>query len=214
MPDGTISTRPEPPEREPADWIEEEFGSAALGDKRLVERLMQLGESFFGMPTANIPQACATKAAVKAAYRFFDNDQISMDVILAPHFEATEQRVSKHEVVLVVQDTNRRKGKHQMAQELSRRVRSSGQVSRHTQLIVMAEREADIHELFAEHLHIRKSAELLIRAEKSRNRNVSEDEEQIQRLWPYMDAIKPAGIVEVVVPPPGSSQASGKLSGD
>ena len=65
----------------------------------------------------------------------------------------------------------------------------------------MADREADIHELFAEHLHIRKSAELLIRAEKSRNRNVFDDEEQIQRLWPFMNAMKPAGIVEVVVPP-------------
>ena len=97
LPDGTVSTRPEPPGREPADWIEEEFGSAVLGDKRLVGRLMQLGESFFAMPTANIPQACGTKAAVKAAYRFFDNDQISMDAILAPHFEATEQRVRTHE---------------------------------------------------------------------------------------------------------------------
>ena len=89
-----------------SDWTEEEFGSAALGDKRLVERLMQLGESFFAMPTANIPQACGTKAAAKAAYRFFDNDQISMGAILAPHFEATEQRVRNQEVALVVQDTS------------------------------------------------------------------------------------------------------------
>ncbi len=106
LPDGTVSTRPQSPGREPADWIEEEFGDAALGDKTLVDRLMQLGESFFAMPTANIPQACGTKAAAKAAYRFFDNDQISMDAILAPHFEATEQRVRTHEVVLVVQDTS------------------------------------------------------------------------------------------------------------
>jgi hypothetical protein len=267
LPDGTVSARPEPPRREPADWIEEEFGSAALSDKRLVDRLMQLGESFFAKPTANIPQACATKAAVKAAYRFFDNDQVSMNAILAPHFEATEQRVRNHEVVLVVQDTSSlnytshpeteglgpinttkdksiglllhdtmaftpegtplglldvqcwardqakvgsRHERHKKAIEEKESIkwlksyRAVCEVQArcpNTQLIVMADREADIHELFAEHLHIRKSAELLIRAEKSRNRNVSDDEEQIQRLWSYMDAIKPTGIVEVVVPP-------------
>ena len=267
LPDGTVSTRPEPPGREPADWIEEEFGSAVLGDKRLVDRLMQLGESFFAMPTANIPQACGTKAAVKAAYRFFDNDQISMDAILAPHFDATEQRVRTHEVVLVVQDTSSLNyTSHPETQGLgpintiqdksvglllhdtmaftpegtplglldvqcwardeakagSRHERHKKSIEEkesikwlksyrvvcevqarcpHTQLIVMADREADIHELFAEHLHIRKSAELLIRAEKSRNRNVTDDEEQIQRLWPFLHAMKPSGMVEVVVPP-------------
>lgn len=250
LPDGTVSTRPEPPQREPTDWVEEEFGSAVLGDKRLVSRLMQLGESFFAMPTANIPQSCATKAAVKAAYRFFDNDQISMDAILAPHLEATEQRLRNHGVVLVAQDTSTlnytshpeteglglintskdrsirlllhntmaftpegtplgllnvqcwardkakagsRHERHTKAIEAKesikwlngyRAVREVHARCPNTKLIVIADREADIHELFAEHLRIQKSAELLIRAEKSRNRNVFDDEDQIQRLWP------------------------------
>lgn len=267
LPDGTVSTRPQPPAREPADWMEEEFGGAALSDKRLVERLMQLGESFFAMPTANIPQACATKSATKAAYRFFDNDQISMGAILSPHFEATESRLRNHEVVLVAQDTSslnythhpmteglgpintvqdkstglllhdtmaftpegtplglldvqcwardkdeagkrhQRHGKTIEEKESFKWLKSYRNVCEvqarcpQTQLIVMADREADIHELFAEYLHIRKSAQLLIRAEKSRNRNVTDDEEQIQRLWPYMETLKPTGIVELLVPP-------------
>ncbi len=267
LPDGTVSIRPPLPGRDPSDWIEEEFGSAALGDKRLVERLMQLGESFFAMPTANIPQACATKAAAKAAYRFFDNDQISMDAILAPHFEATGQRVRTQDVVLVVQDTSSlnytshpmteglgpintigdksiglllhdtmaftpegtplgllnvqcwardkaeagsrhdRYNKPIEEKESSKWLKSYRAVCEvqarcpNTRLIVMADREADIHELFAEHLHIRKRAELLIRAEKSRNRNVADDEEQIRHLWPFMNALTPAGLVEVMVPP-------------
>jgi hypothetical protein len=267
LPDGTVSTRPPSPGRDPSDWTEEEFGSAALGDKRLVERLMQLGESFFAMPTANIPQACGTKAAAKAAYRFFDNDQISMGAILAPHFEATEQRVRNQEVALVVQDTSSLNyTRHPMTEGLgpintiedrsiglllhgtmaftpegtplglldvqcwardkaeagSRHDRHSKPIeekesikwlksyravcevqarSPHTRLIVMADREADIHELFAEHLKLRKRAELLIRAEKSRNRNVADDEEQIRHLWPFMNALTPAGLMEIVVPP-------------
>ena len=267
LPDGTVSTLSSPPQREPADWLEEEFGGAALGDKRLVDRLMRLGESFFAMPTANIPQACATDAGAKAAYRFFSNDQISMDAILAPHFEATEQRVRAHEVVLVAQDTSslnytshpgtldlgpintigdksiglllhdtmaftpkgtplglldvqywardeakagsrhERHGKAIEEKESIKWLTSYRAVCAvqarcpHTQLIVMASCSADIHELFAEHLQTRKSAALLIRAEKSRNRNVSDDTEQIECLWPYMNAMKPVGITEVVVPP-------------
>jgi hypothetical protein len=70
-----------------------------------------------------------------------------------------------------------------------------------TQLIVMADREADIHELFVDHLQTRKSAQLLIRAEKSRNRNVTDQEQQIQRLWSCMQAMQPGGTVDLVVPP-------------
>lgn len=266
LPDGTIATRLAAPQPEPKGWIEEELGGAALGDKRLVERLMQLGEAFFAKPTANIPQACASKAATKAAYRFFDNDQITMGAILAPHFEATEQRLRNHEVVLVAQDTStlnythhpsteglgpintaadksvglllhdtmaftpqgtplglldiqcwardkdeigKRKDRHSKAVEEKesfkwlksyRKVCEVQARSPRTTLVVMADREADIHELFADHVMIRKSAHLLIRAEKSRNRNVVE-EEQIQRLWSYLESVEPVAVVEVLVPP-------------
>lgn len=266
LPDGTVSTRAPAPQREPANWMEEEFGAATLGDRRLVERLMQLGESFFAMPRANIPQACATKAATKAAYRFFDNDQISMDAILQPHFDATEQRLGSHPIVLVVQDTSplnythhpmteglgpintikdksiglllhdtmaftpqgtplglldvqcwardpaeagkrhQRYNKTIEEKESFKWIKSYRNVCAvqarcpQSQLIVIADREADIHELFAEHMQTRKRAELLIRAEKSRNRNVS-DNKQIQRLWSYMQAIDPTGFVEFRVPP-------------
>jgi len=265
--DGTLSTRPKPPVREPADWTEEEFGGAELGDKRLTDRLMRLGEAFFAKPTANIPQACATEASAKAAYRFFDNAQVSMDAILKPHFEATEQRARAHEVVLVAQDTSslnytshpettglgpittmdkksiglllhdtmaftvegtplglldaqvwarneeeagKRHERHCKPIEekeslkwlTSYRAVSAVQARcPNTKLIVMADREADIHELFAEKQALRKGAELLIRAEKSRNRNVTDDDEQIQRLWPFMNAVESAGVLEVLVPP-------------
>ena len=270
LPDGTISSRAPVPQREPADWIEEEFGTADLGDKRLVGRLMQLGEAFFAKPTANIPQACATKAATKAAYRFFDNDQVSMEAILQPHYEATEQRLGNHPIVLVAQDTSSlnythhpmteglgpintiqdkniglllhdtmaftpqgtplglldvqcwardqaEAGKRHQRYDKSieekesykwlksyRRVCAVQARCPHTQFIVMADREADIHELFAEHLQTRKRAELLIRAEKSRNRNLTDEEQQIQRLWPFLEARPLAGTVELrVLPRPG-----------
>lgn len=278
LPDGTLSTTPQPTRSEPVDWVEEEFGGAPLGDRRLTERLMQLGGSFFAKPTANIPQACASKSATKAAYRFFDNDRISMNTILAPHFEATEQRAQGHEVVLAVQDTTTLNySNHPMTEGLgpinTKQDKSIGMLlhgtmaftpkgtplgllnvqcwardadeigkrdQRHsktidkkesfkwiesyhavcaaqarsskTQYIVMADREADIHELFAEYIKTPKSAELLIRAERSRNRNVIDEEDEIQRLWPYIESVQPAGLIDLMVPPqPGRPSRQAKL---
>jgi len=93
------------PPREPVDWADEEFGAAELGDVRRVKRLLTIGRDFYAQPQANIPQASGTPAKTKAAYRFFDDPYHTMDKLLAPHYEATVNRVAKEKVVLAVQDT-------------------------------------------------------------------------------------------------------------
>jgi len=87
-------------------WVRREFGGAKLGDRRLEERLLQLGTAFFAQPQANIPQACGSPAAAKAAYRFFDHDRVTMDALLEPHHQATIDRMRRESVVLVAQDTS------------------------------------------------------------------------------------------------------------
>jgi hypothetical protein len=52
-----------------------------------------------------VPEACQSRSKTKAAYRFFDHPETHMDVLLKPHFEATQQRVAAEKVVLAVQDT-------------------------------------------------------------------------------------------------------------
>jgi len=89
----------------PADWAAEEFGAAELGDVRRVNRLLTMGRDFYAKPQANIPQACGTPAKTKAAYRFFDDPDHTMDKLLAPHYESTVNRIAKENVVLAVQDT-------------------------------------------------------------------------------------------------------------
>jgi Domain of unknown function (DUF4338)/Transposase Tn5 dimerisation domain/Transposase DNA-binding len=89
----------------PSGWVHREFGGAKLGDTRLSERLLDLGAAFFARPQANIPQACGSTAAAKAAYRFFDNDRVTMDALLEPHHQATIERMRHEPVVLVAQDT-------------------------------------------------------------------------------------------------------------
>ena len=87
-------------------WVRRELGSAKLGDRRLEERLLQLGTAFFARPQANIPQACSSPAAAKAAYRFLDHDRVTMDALLEPHHQATIDRMRRESVVLVAQDTS------------------------------------------------------------------------------------------------------------
>lgn len=86
-------------------WVEAEFGGAKFGDERLNRRLEIMAEDFYGRPQGSIPQACGSRAKTKAAYRFFDHEETTMEKILEPHSEATMERMQKETVVLAVQDT-------------------------------------------------------------------------------------------------------------
>ena len=88
------------------DWAVEEFGSCELGDSRLTERLQIMARDFFAQPSANLPQSCGSRAKTKAAYRFLDHEETSMEKVLQPHYLATENRIKREPVVLAVQDTS------------------------------------------------------------------------------------------------------------
>ena len=88
-----------------ADWAEQEWGHASLGDTRLVQRLITLGRDRYALPQASIPQTCGSRAKTKAAYRFFDNERATLQNLLAPHIEATTKRVANENIVLAIQDS-------------------------------------------------------------------------------------------------------------
>jgi hypothetical protein len=74
--------------------------------------------------------------------------------------------------------------------------------SRQTRLVLMGDREADIHELFAEQATTPHGADLLIRAERSRNRKVVVKEEEIcDFLWALLEQAPVLGRREILVPP-------------
>jgi len=87
------------------DWADEELGEAEIGDRRLSKRLVSIAQAFYARPQANIPQACETRAETKAAYRFLEHPETSMETILESHYQATVARMSREAVVLAVQDT-------------------------------------------------------------------------------------------------------------
>lgn len=261
--DGQIRVRPPALGPEPRDWIEAELGGADMGDTRLTARLLQITGKFYEKPAANIPQACGSGPAAKAAYRFLDNEKVEWTAILAPHYAATEARIREQAVVLAAQDTTtlnysthpnteglgpicdnkqvlglivhdtmtftpegvplglldlqcwarseigssqQRYSKPIEEKESFKWVQSYRAVSqvqnrcRKTLLVVMADREADIHEVFAEQAATARGAQLLIRAERSRNRQVLDDDSH-EALWPVLEQQPVIGERELLVPP-------------
>lgn len=89
-----------------ASWAGEEFAGVNLGDKRLNARLVTLCERFSESPESPINQACTDWAEAKAAYRFFRNESVKADDILAAHCHKTSQRAKAHNTVLAIQDTS------------------------------------------------------------------------------------------------------------
>ena len=88
-----------------SNWAVNEFADAALGDLRRTNRLVELAHVLAQHPTAALPEACGDGAMLKAAYRFFSNDDIKPQDFLDSHVESTSTRLAQVPWVLAVQDT-------------------------------------------------------------------------------------------------------------
>ncbi len=88
-----------------APWAACEASSADFGDKRLDLRMSQVLSALGNHPNVSIPAACNGCAEMHGAYRFFDNDKVTFEAVLAPHVQKSIQRMRAQPVVLLVQDT-------------------------------------------------------------------------------------------------------------
>lgn len=86
-------------------WSEATFGKAALGDKRLRERLVAVGAAMAQHPQQSIPQQMGSWAKTKGCYRLLDHEQVSHAAIQSEHWSQTRQRAEERGVVLVIQDS-------------------------------------------------------------------------------------------------------------
>ncbi|MBP7002263.1 transposase DNA-binding-containing protein [Amaricoccus sp.] len=87
-------------------WVEEETAACGMGDARLNRRLGAMLAAMGERPGKSLPTAFQDWANTKAAYRFFSNEKVSEDRILAGHFQASALRVQVVEgPILVLQDT-------------------------------------------------------------------------------------------------------------
>jgi len=244
------------------EWVGEEFGRAKLGDLRLTGRLMKLAKSMAKTPEASIAQATGVWKDAKGAYRFFDNEKVTMKKVLATHQEETLKRMNREKVVLAVQDTtvlnlsghecteglgpigthedgargfilhttlafdnegkalgiidaecwarkaqefgksHRRQGRKleekesykwlksfEVTQELQKQLKQ-------TQVVVVADREADFYDLLAKAGKKQGSAEILVRCCYNRRLSDSTD----SRLWEVLCQQPASGQLEIEVP--------------
>jgi hypothetical protein len=89
-------------------WACAELRHADLGDARRVQRLIRIVAAASQNPEESIPGLFANnRDAAKAAYRFFDNDQVEAQSILHAHRRATLDRIraADLDLVLLVEDT-------------------------------------------------------------------------------------------------------------
>ncbi len=84
--------------------MSEELADADLGDARLGRRLGLLADRIAERPGESFPKAL-DDAELEAAYRFFGNDQVSPEAILAPHFRQSVRRAAELPRIVVAHDT-------------------------------------------------------------------------------------------------------------
>jgi hypothetical protein len=92
-----------------ANWADQEFENAPLGDKRLSRRLVQIATAKALTPESSFTGATGGEnAAVKAYYRLIDkpdeDPDVTMETILYSHREQTLRRLEGQGTVLCVQD--------------------------------------------------------------------------------------------------------------
>lgn len=85
-------------------WVMEQFGECMLGDKRRTKRLMQVASNSLAAPDKSIPEQNVQWADCKAAYRLFDNPNVTFERVAEKHWQQTRQ--TKPGRYLLISDTS------------------------------------------------------------------------------------------------------------
>ncbi|EQA81562.1 transposase DNA-binding domain protein [Leptospira alstonii serovar Pingchang str. 80-412] len=82
------------------DWVEEEYLSLNLGDKRLDKRLKKIVSVMTKRGGTSLPDIFGNWSGTKGAYRvvFFESE-VSSERIIEPHSQATKKRLHQQRVV-------------------------------------------------------------------------------------------------------------------
>src|SRR5215467_1434773 len=85
--------------------MSDEFKAVNLGDARLNRRLQQIADALAASPSAGLPRASRTTAALEATYRLLSNPRVGPKMILEPHLEETRVRAFGERALLAIHDT-------------------------------------------------------------------------------------------------------------
>jgi hypothetical protein len=86
-------------------WAQQQYGTVALSDARLNQRVPQMAARMAAHPAASLPNQMADPALLKAAYRLLNHERVSMAQLLLPHRQQTLAAARQQPVVLFIEDT-------------------------------------------------------------------------------------------------------------
>lgn len=86
-------------------WAEKEFEMLDLEDERLNQRLIKISQQISENPQSPINKACGNWGDAKAAYRFFQNQNVNYQTIVGTHTDMTKIRSEQENTILAIQDT-------------------------------------------------------------------------------------------------------------
>ena len=81
-------------------WANETFGECELGDPRRTRRLMQVAQRILEHPAGSFPDQMPDWAELKAAYRLFDADEVTLHAVAMPHWQHTKSAASGKTLVI------------------------------------------------------------------------------------------------------------------
>lgn len=88
-------------------WIEKDFGAIDFNDQRLTKRFKEILHEFTKKAQSNISSAFNNWASIKACYRFFDNEKVNHETILAEHIKSSISRIHEaNEPIIIIHDMN------------------------------------------------------------------------------------------------------------
>jgi hypothetical protein len=86
-----------------AEWATRQFGTCDFGDRRRTKRMVKFAAQAAANPDAATPKQTERWADCKAAYRLFDQDEVTFEAVIAPH--CAQARAVRPGVWLVINDT-------------------------------------------------------------------------------------------------------------
>jgi hypothetical protein len=75
-------------------WAEQQFGECELGDQRRTKRTVRLAAAVAAHPDASTPDQTELWSDCKAAYRLFDQEDVTFRGLCQPHWQATRARTA------------------------------------------------------------------------------------------------------------------------
>lgn len=90
---------------ETKEWALTTFGECQLGDQRRTKRLVKLAQQAAARPDGSTPEQTESWGDCKAAYRLFDQEDVTFQEIIRPHCEQTRSSCRPGDVKLIINDT-------------------------------------------------------------------------------------------------------------